>query len=250
MPSVDLNADVGEREVPDGADDALVALVSSVSIACGGHAGNDAVMTEVLEAARRCQVAVGAHCSYPDRAGFGRISLQMEPDVLTDELATQIGRLVDIARHQDQRVRYVKAHGALYNDMAGREDLAIVVATAVRAVADLVVLLPAGSRALSVVERAGLTVASEGFADRAYLGDGSLAPRSRPGALLSDPAAAAEQALTLAAGGELRSLDGRPLHLVIDSICLHGDTPGALSMAAATRRTLEAAGFTLAPFAP
>lgn len=250
MPSIDLNADVGERDEPDGADDALVALVSSASIACGAHAGNDAVMAEVLESARRHAVAVGAHCAYPDRAGFGRRSLQMEPGVLTDELVAQIGRLVDIARRLDQQVRYVKAHGALYNDMAGDGELAAVVAGAVRAVGDLVVLLPAGSQALSVVERAGLRVASEGFADRAYLDDGSLAPRPRPGALLTDPAEVAERALTLASGGELRSIDGRLLHMTVDSICLHGDTPGALTLASAARQALEAAGFAVAPFAP
>lgn len=247
---VDLNADVGERDEADGADDALLDMVSSASVACGGHAGNRAVMDEVVRAAVRRGVAVGAHPSYPDRDGFGRRSMALPPESLADELAAQIGSLADAAAGAGTRLRYVKAHGALYNAMAVDEALAGVVAHAVRSVGDLVMLVRAGTPAVGVVERAGLTVAREGFCDRAYLSDGELLSRSRPGAVITDPATAAARAVSLACAGGVDAVDGSWLAMSVDSLCVHGDTPGAAAIATAVRQALDRAGVMVAAFAP
>ncbi len=247
---VDLNADVGERDAPDGGDDLLLDAVTSASVACGGHAGSPAVMREVVRAASARGVVVGAHPSYPDRPGFGRRSMPLDAAALVDLLHAQIGALADAAAAEGAAVRYVKAHGALYNDMAVHEPLAAAVAAAVRAVGDLVVLVPAGTPAVRAVERAGLPVAREGFADRGYLPDGRLVPRSEAGAVHGDPAVVAARALDLASGAGVLAADGRRVRLAVDSICVHGDTPGAAALAAAVRRSLERAGVAVTAFAP
>lgn len=245
---IDLNADVGERDEPDGGDDAILGVVTSASVACGAHAGSRAVMAEVVAVALARGVAVGAHPSYPDRTGFGRRPMDLAPGELADELAAQVGELVDVAAASGTRVRYVKAHGALYNAMAGDVGLAQLVARAVRSVADLVVLVPAGTQAVAAVERAGLAVAREGFCDRAYRADGSLLPRHEPGAVVADPAAAAARAVSLARHGGVDAVDGSWLALAVDSLCVHGDTPGAAAVAAAVRSAIEAADVAVAPF--
>lgn len=249
MPQVDLNADVGERDEPDGGDDRLLDHVTSASVACGGHAGTAAVMAEVVAGALARGVVVGAHPSYPDRPGFGRRPMVLDPHQLADELVGQIGALVDVATAVGTRVRYVKAHGALYNAMAADTELATVVARAVRAIGDLVVLVQAGSAAAPAVSAAGLTVALEGFCDRAYEPGGRLTPRSRPGAVVTDPAAAAARAVSLACRGGIEAVDGGWVPLAVDSVCLHGDTPGAAAVAAAVRQALADAGVTVTAFA-
>lgn len=244
----DLNADVGERDQPDGGDDAILGVVTSASVACGAHAGSRAVMAEVVAAARTRGVALGAHPSYPDRAGFGRRPMAMAADDLADELAAQVGELVDVARAGGTRVRYVKAHGALYNAMAVDGELAQLVARAVRSVADLAVLVPAGTPAVAAVECTGLAVAREGFCDRAYRPDGSLVPRREPGAVVTSAAAVAARAVSLACHGGVDAVDGAWLAMAVDSLCVHGDTPGAAALASAVRRAIEAAGVVVAPF--
>ena len=247
--AVDLNADVGERDHPDGADDPVLDVVSSASVACCGHAGSPAVMREVASSALARGVVVGAHPSYPDRAAFGRRPMAMDAAALADSLYEQIGALVDAACAAGAAVHYVKPHGALYNEMAVDETLAGVVAGAVRAVGDLVVLVPAGSVAVRAVARGGLRVACEGFADRAYRPDGRLVARDEPGAVHADPRQVAVQALALASGEPVPTGGGRAVRLAVDSICVHGDTPGSATLARAIRRCLENAGMAIAPFA-
>jgi len=246
---IDLNADVGEHDHADGSDSRLVALVTSVSVACGIHAGSPAVMGEVVETALATGTAVGAHPSYPDRDGFGRRSMSISHRALLDSLVEQIGTLVDVSRERGATVRFVKPHGTLYNDMARDPALVAVVVAAVRAFGDLPVLVPAGSAAVAEVERGGLRAVEEGFADRAYHADGSLVPRDQPGAVLDDPAAVAGQAVSLARHGTVRSIDGVPITLSVQSICVHGDIPGAAGRAEAVRHALAAAGIGVEPFA-
>jgi len=232
--SVDLNADVGEGpgEAP------LYALITSANIACGGHAGNDETMREAVRLAQRHGVAIGAHPSYPDRAGFGRVTTRLARPELSRVIATQVAALVAVAGPLGVKVTHVKPHGALYNDAAVGRDLAIAVASGVGSVTDALVLVGlAGSAALTVWRELGFRVASEGFADRAYAPDGTLVPRTEAGALITDPKAAAAQAIRLAAEG------------VCDTICVHADTPGAPAIAAAVRRGLEEAGFTVSALA-
>lgn len=247
---IDLNADVGERDEANGVDDAILDVVSSASVACGGHAGSRTVMEEVVRAADRRDVAIGAHPSYPDREGFGRRAMQISPSALADTLVAQIGTLADVAAAAGTRLRYVKAHGALYNAMADDQALATVVVDAVRSVGDLVVLVRAGTPAVGVVEGAGLTVAREAFCDRAYRANGDLLSRDRPGAVLADPATAAARAVSLACAGGLDAVDGSWLAMTADSLCVHGDTPGAAAVAAAVRQALDGAGVAVAAFAP
>lgn len=247
--SVDLNADVGERSDPAQVDEALLDVVTSASVACGVHAGTRAVMAATVVAATERGAVVGAHPSYADRAGFGRRAVNVEPAQLTRDLRDQLSALAETAGAHGATVRYAKPHGALYNDMADDAELARTVAGAVRAFdPDLVLLVRAGSAALSVAESLGLAVAGEAFADRAYRPDGGLVARTEPGALHGDPEAAARQAVLLAGEGRVRAVDGTWITLTTDSLCVHGDTPGAAAMAAGVRARLEEAGITVAPF--
>lgn len=226
---IGLNADVGEGS----GEEPLYALISAANIACGGHTGTEATMREAVTHALRHGVAIGAHPSYPDRAGFGRTSMTMPPADLARTIADQILALADVSDALGARLTHVKPHGALYNDAAGESAIAAVVGEAVRLVStDLVLVGLAGSPALDVWRRLGLRVVPEGFADRAYEASGKLVSRARSEALIVDPAAAATQALRLAASG-------------CETICVHSDTPGAARIAAAVRAALEAAGFTL-----
>jgi len=215
---VDLNADCGEGDDDSG----LLAVVTSANVACGGHAGDPADIAGVVALAAERGVAVGAQVSYCDRAGFGRRELAVEPHVLRAQLLVQAGGLDALCRAAGTRVRYVKPHGALYHRvLAGGPQ-----GDAVRDVARVL--------GLPLLLMCGGDV-REGFADRAYDGD-ALRPRSAPGAVLHDPAAAAAQAVRLARSG-------------VRSVCVHGDSPGAVGIAAAVRRALEGDGWTLAPFA-
>lgn len=250
MVAVDLNADVGERDEPDGGDDALLEVVTSASVACGGHAGSRAVMEEVVRTATRQGVAIGAHPSYPDREAFGRRPMPLRGRELARTVAAQVGGLLEVAAEVGGRVRYVKPHGALYHAAAEDPDVARALAEAVRPLGDFVLLLPAGSRSVASLESAGVVVAAEGFADRGYLPDGRLVARGHPGDVRRDPGAVAAQALSLARDGGVVAVDGSWVALAVDSICVHGDTPGALDLARAARGALEAAGVVLRPFAP
>lgn len=224
---IDLNADLGE-EVTD--DDALLAVVTSANVACGYHAGTRAVMRAVCEEAAARRVVVGAQVSYADRENFGRVPLDVAGDVLREQVADQVGVLGEIAEAAGTRVAYLKPHGALYHRTLDDETQA----RAVLAGSGSLPVLGMAGRLLSLASRAGRATFREGFPDRGYTPDGRLVPRSEPGALVEDERAIVGQALHLAGS--------------VDSLCLHGDSPGAVAHAAAVRGALEEAGLVLAPF--
>ncbi len=251
--SVDLNADVGELAGEPGTplpDRSLLDLVTTAHVACGFHAGDPELMRRTVTAALAAGVVVGAHPSYPDRRGFGRHPMDRSPSLVADDVAYQVGALQAVARTCGGRVRSVKAHGALYNRMAVDEACTLAVAGAVAALGDdLVLVVPAGSLAEAVARRQGVPTATEGFCDRGYLPDGTLAPRSTAGAVVTDPEEAGRRAVAMAVNGRVTAVDGRELPLRCDTLCVHGDTPGAVAVAAAVRRALTGAGVGLAPFA-
>lgn len=244
MGAIDLNADLGETVdgAPTADDEAMFAVISSASIACGGHAGDDRSMAEAVERAARLQVAVGAHPSFEDRAGFGRTRLDVEPAVLRAQVRAQIERLVAVGAD----LRYVKPHGALYHVVSADPDAADAVARAVADVSDalgraLPVLALGGAIATSA-QRHGLPLRIEAFLDRGYLPSGALVPRGEPGALLHDADVVAERALRLVREGRVVAVDGALVPVDAVSLCVHGDTDGAVSMARAVRAALDAAG--------
>lgn len=244
---VDLNADMGEGD--GDADAALLAIVSSCSIACGGHAGDAGSMARTVRLAGARGVAIGAHPSYPDRAGFGRRPIAIAPARLTAALEAQIGALATIAAAAGVRLAHVKPHGALYAAAATDRRVADAVVAAVRAIdPQLVVVGLSGGELLRAGTDGGLAVASEVFADRGYGADGTLTPRGFPGAVLHDPAAVAARALRMVTAGIVAAADGAALPVRADTICIHGDTPNAAALAGAVRAALDAAGVTVAPF--
>ncbi|MGQ0679547.1 MAG: LamB/YcsF family protein [Actinomycetota bacterium] len=217
---VDLNADVGEGE---RSDLELMGVVTSVSIACGGHAGDQASMRRTVAAARNTGQRLGAHPSYPDRANFGRFTVSMEPEALRRSIVDQVRALIEAAGREAAEIAYIKPHGALYNDAVGSSAIADQLFAAAEEL-DLPVMLLASARQGNI---------REGFVDRAYMPDGSLKARGLPGAMILDPAGAAHQALALA---------GK-----VDSLCVHSDTPGALELISSARSALEQAGFVIGP---
>lgn len=248
--AIDLNCDAGEAfgPWPMGDDEALIPLVTSVSIACGAHAGDPLVMRRTIELAARHGVSVGAHPGYPDLQGFGRRAMDMRPDEVEAWLLAQIGALAGVARAVGVRLRHVKPHGALYNAAADDEALAAAVAAAVHAYdPDLVLVARAGSVQASVGRTVGLRVAEEAFADRGYDARGRLLPRGAEGALVSDSAAAATRAVAMVREGGVRAGDGSWLTLRPHTLCIHSDTPGAATVAAAVRQALLDAGIRLRP---
>lgn len=248
VPSVDLSADLGESEGLTESERLLLATVTSASVSCGAHAGTPEGIAATVEAAAAAGVVVGAHPSYPDRQGMGRREMTLSPGALADSLLAQIAVVAGLAEASGTRLRYVKPHGALYNRLSVDAALGRVVADAVRAAGDLVLLLQAGAAALAEAERAGVVCATEAFADRAYRPDGTLLPRAEPGAVLTDGDAVVAQALSLVLEGRVRDVGGTWVPVDAASLCLHGDTPGAASMAGRVRRALEEAGALVAPF--
>lgn len=245
---IDLNADLGEGV---GDDAAMLELVSSASVACGAHAGGPDQMFATMQGAVQRGVAVGAHPGFADRANFGRLTVPMTAAEVERLVAFQLGAACGIAALAGARVRHVKAHGALYNLAAADEAVARAVARGVRAVDPaLICLVPAASLALRVAEAEGMAVAAEIFADRAYRADGSLVPRGLAGAVIHDAEAAADRVLAMLAEGALIAADGTRLAARIDSVCVHGDTPGAVGLARRLREALLAAGHRLRAFAP
>jgi UPF0271 protein len=238
--SVDLNSDVGEGfgAWKGGPDRELMNIITSANIACGFHAGDPSIMRQTCEMAVEKNVAIGAHVSYPDLAGFGRRFIDMRADELADAVVYQLGALAGVAHAAGASVRYVKPHGALYNTIVRHEDQANAVASAVRAFDPTLPLLglPGTDSAIeTAAAEHGLKFHFEGFADRGYTAEGTLIPRSQPGALLTDEAEATDQAVVLAGRG-------------ITSICLHSDTPGAAELGAAVAVGLLKAGFELRAF--
>jgi UPF0271 protein len=248
---MDLNSDLGEGFGiwRLGDDDALLDVVTSANVACGFHAGDPATMRSVCRAAAERRVAIGAQVSYRDLAGFGRRFIDVDPGELADDVLYQIGALDAFARAAGSRVTYVKPHGALYNATVHHQAQASAVVDAVRAFGGLPVLGLPGSRLLAATEAAGLTAVTEAFADRGYTPQGTLVPRREAGALLTDTSAVVERALRLAEHGEIVAVDGTVLRVSAQSLCLHGDTPGAVEHARAVRAGLESAGLALSPFA-
>lgn len=236
---VDLNADVGESfgRWRLGDDDALLPHLTSANVACGFHAGDPLTLRRTCSLAVSLGVTIGAQVGYRDLAGFGRRYVDVPADELAADVLYQLGALDGIARAAGGRVAYVKPHGALYHAVSRHPEQAQAVVDAVRAYGGLPVLGLAGSAFLAAVGEAGLEAVGEGFADRAYLPDGGLVPRSAPGAVLTDPVAVAAQAVELARSGDVRSL------------CVHGDSPGAPELAAAVRGALEQAGLPVGAFA-
>jgi UPF0271 protein len=238
---IDLNSDMGESfgSYVMGADEALLGQVTSANVACGYHAGDPRTLDETVRLAVAAGVVVGAHVSYPDLVGFGRRHVQVSADELVTDVLYQIGALEAFCRRYGTTVRYVKAHGALYNDLAQDVGLAGALGDAVTAYGgDLAVLVLAASPAAGVLADRGVRVVSEGFADRAYTPDGHLVGRRTPGAVLTDPAVVAERAWRLALGAPIEAIDGSTFVLDVQSLCVHGDTPGAVELAGAVRRSL------------
>ncbi len=243
--TIDINADVGESfgSWRLGDDEALIPLISSANVACGYHGGDPLVIRRTIELAVAHGVAVGAHPGYPDLVGFGRRRLDMAADDLEAAVEYQVAALAGMARAAGTGLRHVKPHGALYT--AASEDVAVAepIARAVARISrDLVLVAPAGSALAAAARAAGLRVRAEAFADRAYEPDGRLRSRRLPGAVHEDPVVVARQAVAIATGVPLTAFDGSPLLVAADTICLHGDTPGAVEHARAVRAALRARG--------
>ncbi|HET8616852.1 MAG TPA: 5-oxoprolinase subunit PxpA [Actinomycetales bacterium] len=252
MVTLDLNSDLGEGygRWALGDDEGLLGVVTSANVACGFHAGDPLTMRQVCDQAVARQVSIGAQVGYHDLVGFGRRFIDVDPRQLTQEVIYQVAALDGFARVAGSRVRYVKPHGALYNVIGHHVEQATAVVEAVLEYdRTLPVLGLPGSVWLRLAERAGLTVVHESFADRAYASDGTLVPRGRPGAVLHDVDLIARRCVALATGEAIEDVDGRPLRLTTASVCVHGDTPGAVDIARRVRQTLEDAGVTVEPFA-
>lgn len=250
--SVDLNSDLGESfgAWRLGDDDALLDVITSANVACGFHAGDPSTMQRTVAAAVARGVAVGAQVSYPDLVGFGRRAMEVAPVDLTADVLYQLGALDAFCRSEGSRVRYVKPHGALYHRTAVDDAQAAAVADAVRRYDPSLPLLgPAGSAAERAAAQAGLKFVPEGFADRGLTPDGSLVPRGQPGAVLTDEAEVVARAVRMVVDGKAVAVDGPSVAVRVQSLCVHGDTPGAASLAQAVRRGLADAGIEVRPFA-
>lgn len=248
MMCMDLNCDVGElpEALADGTQEAILRQVSSANIACGGHAGDEQMMRETIEQAQRCGTAIGAHPGYEDRANFGRLELTLSGEEVAASVYRQILALADVAERCGARIGHVKPHGALYNQAARDRGIARAIAEGVaRWRQDVVLVGLAGSVMLEEFRTARFTVAAEGFADRKYEADGSLRARKFRDALLYEPAEATAQAVRIAREESVVAANGAVVPLKVETICIHGDTPGAPQIAAAVRRALEDAGVAL-----
>ncbi|HEY6796168.1 MAG TPA: 5-oxoprolinase subunit PxpA [Kineosporiaceae bacterium] len=254
---MDLNADVGESFGlwRLGDDDLLLSLVTSANVACGFHAGDPSTLRSTTLRAAEHGVAVGAQVSYRDLVGFGRRFMDVRPVELTNDITYQIAALDGFTRLTGSRVTYVKPHGALYHAVVNHEEQAAAIVDAVTAYSratgdDLALLGQPGSALLTAADKAGLRTVREAFADRGYDTSGQLLPRDAPGALVTDLETVAERAVRMAVKGEVATDDGSVVLVTAESICVHGDTPGAVEIARAVRTALEQAGVELAPFAP
>ncbi len=249
--SIDLNADIGEHDGEGyGRDTALLDVVSSASIACGAHAGSANVMRRTIAAALERDVSIGAHPGYPDREGFGRRELDLSVADIVTSLLRQLELMVDCCSAEGATLRYVKPHGALYNRVATDNELARVVAACVKEFdSTLVVLALSGGALENQATALGLPVAREAFIDRAYMPDGTLVPRSRDDAVIRDAGLAADRAVDVALNRRVITVDGSSVKVEAQSLCVHGDSLNALDAVSEARRRLEAAGFTIEPFA-
>lgn len=247
---INLNADLGEGYGPwqMGDDAAMLGIVASANIACGGHAGDPDVMRRTVRLAQQCGVSIGAHPSYPDLQGFGRRAMALAPAELENQVAAQVGALAAIAALEAARVTHVKPHGALNNLACVDRGVADSICRAVRAIdRGLILLAPAASQLVAAGRAAGLTVVEEIFADRAYLPDGQLVPRSRPDAMIHAAAACLTHVQAMLDAGALIAVDGTRIPTPIGSICVHGDSPDAVEVARHLRQGLAAAGYEIVP---
>jgi UPF0271 protein len=242
---IDLNGDVGESggRAAGNADVSLMPHLTSANVACGFHAGDAGVMRDTVALAREHGVAVGAHPSFPDPEGFGRRELHFSPADVEDFVSYQVGVLAAIAAAQGVRLQHVKPHGALFNMAVADAALADAIARAAKSIDPAVILfgLP-GSQLIEAGKRAGLRTASEGFADRAYMPDGTLVPRQQPGAVIDEPRAVIPRVVRMARDRVVEAIDGTSIPLTVDTICVHGDTPGAADLAGGIRTALTEAG--------
>lgn len=251
MPYIDLNSDVGESfgNWTMGDDAAIFASVSSANVACGFHAGDPQTIAHTCREAVAAGVMIGAHVGYHDLAGFGRRFVEMSGSELADDVLYQLGALDAIARASGGEVKYVKPHGALYNAIVHHEEHAQAVIDAIRAFGrDLPVLLLPGSIALAKAGKAGLRPVAEAFADRNYNPDGTLVSRTQPHAVLHDPGQITQNMIRLASDGQIKAVDGSIIRTEAESICVHGDTAGAVAVAAAVRAGLESSGIDIKSF--
>jgi 5-oxoprolinase (ATP-hydrolysing) subunit A len=247
---IDLNCDMGElpEAIADGTQEALMRSITSVNVACGGHAGDKETMRATIEQALRWKLAIGAHPGYPDRANFGRVELKMPAREIADSVFEQVRALAEVAAECGARVVHVKPHGALYNQAARDREIAEAIAEGVgRCRQDVVLVGLAGSSMLSVFRAAGFAVAAEAFADRRYEKDGSLRSRKFEDALIRDPEQAAQQARRVVERGTVIASDGTEVAVDAQTICIHGDTPGAPGIAARVAQTLREASVKLMP---
>lgn len=249
--TVDLNADLGESfavwQLAD--DEAMLGVVTSANVACGFHAGDPIGLSRTCQAAAKRGVEIGAQVGYRDLAGFGRRYIDVDPEDLTADVIYQVGALEALARTAGSAVTYVKPHGALYNTIVHDRRQARAVARAVHMVdRSLAVLGLAGSVFFEEAAERGLRCVAEAFADRAYLPDGRLVPRREPGAVLDDPAAIAARVSAMVHTGRVTAIDGSALDVTVESVCVHGDSPGAVTIATAVRERLLADGVDLKPF--
>ncbi|GAW49105.1 MULTISPECIES: LamB/YcsF family protein [unclassified Nocardioides] len=250
--TVDLNCDLGESfgAWRLGDDAAMLSLVSSANVACGFHAGDPTVIRQTVATAAAEDVAIGAHVAYPDLAGFGRRFMDMSPESLADAVLYQIAALEGFARAAGRRVAYVKPHGALYNTVVHHVDQARAVVRATKTFdPSLKILGLPGSAVLAAAREEGLGVVTEAFADRAYTPEGTLVSRSEPGAVLADVEHVARRATRMVTHREVEAIDGSVIRIDADSLCIHGDSPGAVEMAHAVRAGLTGAGVEIRAFA-
>jgi len=250
MKRIDLNCDMGElpQAIADGTQEALMPSFTSINVACGGHAGDAQTMQTTIEQAMRWKLAIGAHPGYPDRANFGRVELSLSPEAIADSVYQQVRALAEIAARNHVSLTHVKPHGALYNQAVNNRQFANAIATGVaRWRTDIVLVGLAGSPMLDVFREAGFPVAAEAFADRRYERDATLRLRKHEDALIHDPAEAGRQALSIVEQGFVFASDGSKVAVSAQTICIHGDTPGAPQIAIAVAQTLRQAGVRLAP---
>jgi UPF0271 protein len=253
MKRIDLNCDMGElpEMLADGRQEALMKFISSVNVACGGHAGDEAMMRATIEQAIRHGVAIGAHPGYEDRDNFGRVALNLSAEEIRDSVYRQVTVLAAVAEKCGAKITHVKAHGALYNQAAQDAAIARAIAEGVRRWRqDIVLVGLAGSKMLEEFRSSGFRVAAEAFADRRYEKDGSLRPRKFRDALLDNPEQAAEQALRIAQGRGVLTREHETVAVQAETICIHGDTPGAERIAEAVRRALDASSVEVKPLVP
>lgn len=250
MTTVDLNSDLGESfgAWSMGDDDAMFPLITSANLACGFHAGDPTTMLQACRRAVTNSVAIGAHPSYRDLAGFGRRDMEVPADELHADVLYQVTALVGIATYAGGVVGYIKPHGALYNRIAVDLEVAEVIADVARSLALPVLGLPA-SAIETACRKAGVGFVPEAFVDRGYLADGTLAPRGLTGALITEPQQVADRAVRMVVDGTIEAVDGTELAIRPASLCVHGDTPGAVAIARAVSAALDAAGVEVAAFA-